>query len=66
MTTLWVVCGGSGYYAESIWDSYGLAYLEACKIEGAEKVDEDPDRFVQPWELNIPKQHFKKFMEEGE
>lgn len=56
---LWAVCADSGYYTDSIWSTREFAMEEARRL-GLD-VDAEPLRFVQPWVLNKPEQHFKEF-----
>jgi hypothetical protein len=53
---VYVVCIGNGYYANSVWTTREAAIVEAKRLD--EWDDEDPLRFVQEWEVNVPDQHW--------
>ena len=55
-TYVWVVCTGSGYYADSVWTTEEAAIAEAKRLN--EWDNEEPWRCVQRWEMDKPMQHW--------
>ena len=66
---VWVVCTGSGYYAESVWSTREAALAELERLgDGPTPARprfnmpaEDIRRYIQPWEVDKPEQHFAEF-----
>ena len=61
---VWVVCTGSGYYADSVWSTREAALAELERLGERPALAlfgmpaEDIRRYVQPWEVDKPEQHW--------